>query len=208
MRGGGLGQRVRPVDAELQLTGGDPVEHVAGAPEELLTGGDVVAEARASAVERALAVEDVEINGGHGAARLSEEGERTAGTERVEALLEGGPGYGVVDDVDAASAGEALHFDVELLPGVEDDLVGSVLARDPSLLLCGGGAEDAGAEHFGHLDDESAGPARGGVDQARVAGLEGEGGVGQVVGGHALEHGSSSGLEIDAVGELDEHRGG
>ena len=38
------------------------------------------------------------------------------------------------------------------------------------------------------------------MDQGSMAGVEREGGIGQVMGGHALQHGRSTGFEFDTVG--------
>jgi len=46
------------------------------------------------------------------------------------------------------------------------------------------------------------------VDEHLVAAADGVGGVSEVVGGHALEHGSGSLLEGDGFGDLDEAVGG
>ena len=96
----------------------------------------------------------------------------------------------------------------EVFVGVEDDLVGSGGAGEGGLLFGGDGGEDAGAEGLCHLDEEEADAAGSGVDEDFVAGPDGVGGVGEVVGGHALEHGSGGLLEGDGVGDVDEAVGG
>ena len=57
---------------------------------------------------------------------------------------------------------------------------------------------------LGHLDEEQADSAGAGVDEDGVAGLDGVGGVGEVVGGHALEHGCGGLAQGEAVGDGDQ----
>ncbi len=91
--------------------------------------------------------------------------------------------------------------------GVEDDLVGTGGAGECGLLFGGDGGEDAGAEGLGHLDKKEPGAACSGVDEDLVAGLDGVGGVGEVVGGHALEDGGRGLLRGDAFRDGDETAG-
>ena len=94
----------------------------------------------------------------------------------------------IVDHVHAAAAGETLDLGLEIDLGVEDGFVHAVRARHGGFLFGGNGAEHAGAEHFGHLGDEAAGAARGGVHQAGIAAFQRIGGVGEIMRRHALEH--------------------
>ncbi len=75
----------------------------------------------------------------------------------------------------------------EVFASVEDYFVGSGCACKGSLLFGGDGSEDAGAECLGHLDEEQAGAPCASVDEDLVATLDGIGGVGEVVGGDALQ---------------------
>ena len=81
-----------------------------------------------------------------------------------------------------------------------------MLAGNRGFLFRGHRAEYPRAEHLGHLHDQPAGAARGGVYQAGVAGLQCLGGVGQVVRRHSLEHDGGGGLEIQVVRDLHQLR--
>ncbi len=77
----------------------------------------------------------------------------------------------------------------EVFLGVEDDVVGAGGAGEGGFFGGGDGGDDLEAEAFGELDEEESGAAGAGVDKDGVAGLRDEGGVEEVVGGHALEDG-------------------
>ncbi len=61
---------------------------------------------------------------------------------------------------------------------------------------------------LGHLGEEEAGATGSGVDEDCVAGLDGVGGVSEVVGGHALEDGGGGLLDGDVIGNRDEAAAG
>src|SRR5215212_5521130 len=58
---GGVGQLVDVLDAEFQLARPDPAEDVVAALQQLLAGGGVVAERRAGGEERALRVQELQV---------------------------------------------------------------------------------------------------------------------------------------------------
>ena len=60
------------------------------------------------------------------------------------------------------------------------------------------------AAHLGHLDEEQADAARARVDEGRIVGAERVRGMGEIVGGHALEHGRRALLCRDAARQDDE----
>ena len=61
-----------------------------------------------------------------------------------------------------------------------------------------GSAVDGCAEHLRHLHQQASGTTGCGMDQALVARLQREGGVREIVGGHALQHRGGGGIEIHA----------
>src|SRR4051794_20931322 len=76
MRFRGAGQRIGPVDAQLQVPALDPLQYVAGAPKQFLARQQVMGQARTRQEEGAFAVQHGRIEGRHGAAGLAEERER------------------------------------------------------------------------------------------------------------------------------------
>ncbi len=138
--------------------------------------------------EAAFLVEDLGVDGRHGAAGRAEEHHVAARAQHVEAAVEGVLAHRVVDDVDALAARDALRLLDEVLLGVEDDLVGARFPGELRLLLGARGPDDGRAAQLGELDEQEPDPAGRGVHERRLAFLKGEGAVRQVVGGHALEH--------------------
>src|SRR5579864_1092091 len=69
---GGIGKRVDFVNPERKLFGGDPAEDIAGAPIQLVAGGDVVSEIGASEKQRSFLAEDQRLHGGNRAAGVAE----------------------------------------------------------------------------------------------------------------------------------------
>jgi hypothetical protein len=174
-----------------------------GACLEIGAGGDVVAERGAGDEERAHGRETDEVEGRHGAAGSAEEHQHATGLEALERLIEGGFAHRVIDDGKAFAVGDALYLVDEVLLGVEDHLVGAGAAGEGGLLFGGDGGDDPGATLFGHLGEEQPGATGSGVDQHGFAGLDGVGGVGEVVGGHALEEGGGRLVGGDAIGHAD-----
>ena len=79
--------------AELELALGRPVEHVAGAPLELGSRGNVMPQRRPGQKERAFAIEQSGIEGRNRAALSAEERQQTAGVQTIEAAIESGLAY-------------------------------------------------------------------------------------------------------------------
>src|ERR1019366_4079305 len=104
--------------------------------------------------------------------------------------------------------GDAFDFGGEIVAGVNDYFVGTGGFRDAGLLFTAHGAVDGSAQHFGHLDDETAGASGSSVDEALIARLEGKSGVSQIVGGHALQHGGGGGGEVNGIGQRHQMGGG
>ena len=159
-------------------------------------------------VERAHGGEANEVEGWNGSAGAAEEDDDAARAQTLERLLEGGLANGVVDCHETTAFGEGFDFGGEVFVGVEDDLVGPGGAGESGLFFGGDGGEDAGSASPGHLDEKTAGAAGSGVDEDLVAGLDGIGGVAEVMGGHALKESGRGLLGGDPVGDGDEAVGG
>src|SRR5262249_36603029 len=106
VRRGGLRERGLPVERELQAAGPDPSGDLAGAGEELLPRGRVVAERGPGQIERAALGEDLRIQGRDRTARLAEERQEPARRQAPEALLERRLPDRVVDDRNAPAFGQ------------------------------------------------------------------------------------------------------
>src|SRR5207248_782121 len=166
----------------------DPAEQLAGALLQLLARGDVDVEARTRQEQRALGVEDLGIDHANRAARLSVERDEPARRQAVDAALPRVLANGVVDDLQALATGDALHFRGEVLPRVEDRLVGAGLPRELGLLFGGHGADHLRTAQARDLAEDQADAARRGVHQTGVTLLQRIRGAREIVRGHALQH--------------------
>src|SRR5262245_9995740 len=81
--GGCLLEWIVPVDGYSELTGANPGEEIAGAPLQLLAGGDVVAQCWPCQEEGAFGVENLGVDWGDGSARLAEEHQISARTQAI-----------------------------------------------------------------------------------------------------------------------------
>ena len=68
---GGVGQGIFAVDQDVQIAGGDPLEQLAAAAEQLVAVGDVVGQAGAGQGERAVRGQETRVEVGDRAARLA-----------------------------------------------------------------------------------------------------------------------------------------
>src|SRR5690242_1316907 len=96
----------------------------------------------------------------------------------------------------------------EVFAGIEDDLVRPGSTGELGLLFIGHGSKDMRAEGLRHLRQKKTDASRTGVDENFIARPDRTGGVGQVVSGHALEHGTGRLLKTDAIGDLYQAVGG
>src|SRR5918998_2635618 len=186
----GLGrvlQGVGAADADVEVSLADPGKEALRAPQELLAGAGVLGQGGTRQEEAALLVKGLGVEGGDLPARPAEEDHVAARLQAVEGLVEGVLAYGVVDHVHAL-AGDALRLGGEVLLFVQDHLVGAGLLRERGLLLGAGGPYDGRAAHLRHLAEQEADAAGGGVHEGGLPLLERERAVGEVVGGHPLEH--------------------
>src|SRR5918998_653322 len=187
----GLGcilQGVGAADADVEVSLADPGEEALRAPQELLAGAGVLGQGGTRQEEAALLVQGLGVEGGDLPARPAEEDHVAARLQAVEGLVEGVLPDGVVDHVHALAAGDALRLGGEVLLFVQDHLVSAGLLRERGLLLGAGGPYDGRAAHLRHLAEQEADAAGGGVHEGGLPLLERERAVGEVVGGHPLEH--------------------
>ena len=100
------------------------------------------------------------------------EGQTHLSSNDLEVVLPRVLAHAVVDALDAVAASEGEDLVDDALLGVVDDVVRAILARQRRLFLGGHGANDGGAQVRGHLAEEQADTAGGGVDEDGVALLE------------------------------------
>jgi PDZ domain-containing protein len=187
--------------ADVEVTGGDAVEHRSGALFELGPVRDVVPQRRPGDEQRALDVQYPQVKRWDGAARLAEEHHRAPRAQQVETGVEGVGAHRVVHHVEGMWPEVRLGGFDEVLVGVADDEVGAA-GRCHGLLLVGGhGGGHLGSEALRHLDDQPPHSAGTGMDEASVARAERVGVVDQVVGGHTLQQYCGGGTVVDAVGD-------
>ena len=97
---------------------------------------------------------------------------------------------------------------LEVLLGVDNDLIAPCGLCGLCLSVGRDGAYDGCAKTFGHLDHEKAETPGGGMDQAGLAFLQGVTAMDKIVGGGPLPHDRSRAFAGAVVGEVDDALGG
>src|SRR5215469_18387246 len=121
-------QLVSMSDVQLQLAGCDPAQHVAGALLKLFSGCNVMPKTWPCQEQGPFLGELHRIERRHRAAGATEQNQMSARAQDLEIFVEGGFAHTVVHHVHAFPACEALGFYIEILPSVDDHLVGAGLA--------------------------------------------------------------------------------
>jgi hypothetical protein len=99
----------------------------------------------------------------------AEEDEVAAGSQGVEALIEGVLAYAVVDDVDALATGDVFRLFGEVLLSVQDHLVRPGAFGELRLLLGRDGTDGARPAQLRELAQKEPDPARRRVDERGLA---------------------------------------
>src|SRR5439155_10156751 len=132
------------------------VEQNLGGGDEVVTLGDVVVERRAGREQRAIGLQDVDVERvdlSRGAAEAREHAERADAVERGR---ERGLADAVIDHVAELASGDLLHLRGEVLLAIKDGVVSAVSLRDFRLLLRADGTDDGGAERIAPLGEDEA----------------------------------------------------
>src|SRR6266513_2853703 len=187
-----LRERELALDAHRQFSALAPAQQLAGPREPLRARRDVVRQRGPGEEQRALLAQHLRVERSHRSARLTVQDHHAPGREATETLLEGGLPDGIVDHLQPGPVRQTLHFSLEVLLGVQDNVVGAGPACQGGLLVRRDRAEHSCAPEFGDLAEQEAHTTRGGVHQARIPGLQGVGRGREVMRRHALaQHGGA-----------------
>src|SRR3989442_2067947 len=196
-----LRERELALDAHRQFSALAPAQQLAGPREQLRARRDVVRQRGPGEEQRALLAQHLRVERSHRSARLTVQDHHAPGREATETLLDGGPPDGIVDHLQPGPLRQTLHFSLEVLLGVQDNVVGAGPgpACQGGLLARRDRAEHSCAPEFGDLAEQEAHATRGGVHQACIPGLQGVGRGREVMRRHALEQHGGALLRAHAV---------
>src|SRR2546429_410496 len=194
-----LRERELALDAHRQFSALDPAQHLACPPEQLGARRGIVRQRGPGEEQRALLAQHLRVERSHRSARLTVQDHHAPGREATETLLEGGLPDGIVDHLQPGPVRQTLHFSLEVLLGVQDNVVGAGPACQGGLLARRDRAEHSCAPEFGDLAEQEAHATRGGVHQACIPGLQGVGRGREVMRRHALEQHDGALLRAHAV---------
>src|SRR5436190_1434993 len=194
-----LRERELALDAHRQFSALDPAQHLACPPEQLGARRGIVRQRGPGEEQRALLAQHLRVERSHRSARLTVQDHHAPGREATETLLEGGLPDGIVDHLQPGPVRQTLHFSLEVLLGVQDNVVGAGPACQGGLLVRRDRAEHSCAPEFGDPAEQEAHTTRGGVHQACIPGLQGVGRGREVSRRHALEQHGGALLRAHAV---------
>ena len=199
-----LGQRIRGVDARVEPPRRHPIQHLShvGA-----VAGRIALHRLAPEHADGLAAfeqQEVERDFRNVAGGKADDEETALPAGCAQCRLGGIAADAVVDDVDAATAGQPAQTFLEIVGAVVDRLVGAVLARHRKLLRRGSNGNDARAHQLGDLHRGKTGAAGGAEHGHRLARLQMPA-VFEAVDGGAIRHRHAGGDRVaDTVGNGDQ----
>ena len=198
LRPGRLAQRVGAADPHVELALGDPVEHLARAPPQFGSVGDVVHQGGPGEEQRSAAVQPLRVDRRDLTTRGSVQHHHAARAQRRQAVVEGVLAYAVVNDVRPGTVTGLVDDVAEAV--VADDVIGAGLQRELDLLPARGGTDNKATTPLDHLGQQQPDPAGRRVHHGDVAFAHRVGAGAQVVGGHALQDGGCRDLQVHPVG--------
>ena len=136
--------------------------------------------------QRAFAGKDHRIERLDRTAGLPIKNHVAARPKTIETLLERVCAHRVIDDVNAAACGEALHFRYEILLAINDHFIGTGAPREFGFRFGTNGGIHGCTEFLCDLRQQQPNATGGSVNERLVSGLERKGAVREVVSGHAL----------------------
>src|SRR2546425_8917561 len=120
-----LRERELALDAHRQFSALAPTQQLAGPREQLRPRRDAVRQRGPGEEQRALLAQHLRVERSHCSARLTVQDHHAPGREATETLLEGGLPDGIVDHLQPGPVRQTLHFSLEVLLGVQDNVVGA-----------------------------------------------------------------------------------
>src|SRR5215471_12666728 len=184
---GGLGQRKRPGDVQLEASVAQQGEAPIGALARLVGEASRQGRQREGADLLRLRREHGEVDWIRWVAGATVQDEVPERGETAEPFLDGGLADRVENEIDASIAGEPQHFVRELVLDVVDDRVRAGLLRQTELGVARDGSEDTGAGGPGELDGGKAYAACCRVDENALARARGVDRVQEMVCGEDLD---------------------
>src|SRR5262249_7836471 len=137
-------------------------------------------------------------------ARMAVIDQISARPQTIQTLLERRGPHRIINYVDTAAAGEPFDFRFEILPGIDDDFVGTGIPRQFTLSFIADGRIYGRAKLFRSLYNNKAGAACAGVHEGLWGLLGWKRAVGKIMRGHALQHDCCAELEVDILWQLHE----
>src|SRR5260370_36404941 len=165
-------ERVFLIHRNLARPARHDLEQLIRGLEQVLAFGSVMVERRTGGKQRALGLQDIDIEGldlSRGAAEAHEHAERLDAVERGR---EGRLANPVIDHLAELAAGDLLHLRSEILIAVENDMMGAVLLRKLALLLRADGPAHISTEVVRPLACDEADAAGSGMDEHIIAFLD------------------------------------
>ena len=159
-------------------------------------------ETGARQVERPLGIQDVGVYWRDGPAGLAEQDHHAPALQTIQTLVESFAAHRIVHHMDALPLGQLFDLGLKVGLLVQNDVIGSGLARSGCLFLGGNRADDPGPNHFGHLDQKQTGSTGRCVDERCLAAAQRERRMRKVVSRHPLQHHGGGSLEIHLVWKL------
>ncbi len=196
-----FGQRILGADSGLDDTRLQPVHDLRPAFPSLFSRGRVMKQRWPREEDRALLHQHDRVDARRRPARPAEQHHHAAHPQAVQAFLERGLADRVIDDVDAASAGQALDLGFEVGLRVEDHVVGAGVASQLGLGRRRGGADHTRADVVRGLAQQQPDAAGCRMHERRLAWLEGPDVSHQHVHGHRLQSQSCRVFEVHVGGD-------
>jgi hypothetical protein len=127
-------------------------------------------------------------------------------TERrqtIDGRIKGILADGIIGRLNAGAVGDVAYLGDDILVTVQDRMIAAIGPRQFGLFLRADTADHRRSHVFGPLTEDQANTAGGGIDQYRVAGLNGISAVAKIMRRQALQHHCRRRLVIDGVGDFD-----
>src|ERR1041385_6080116 len=149
-----LRERELALDAHRQFSALEPAEQLARPPEQRGACRGVWRQRGPGEEQRALLAQHLRVERPRRSARLAVQHHHAPERKAAEALLERRLPNGIVDHLQPGSVRQTLHFSLEVLLGVQDNVVGACPACQRGLLARRDRAEHSCPPEFGDLAEQ------------------------------------------------------